>query len=75
MTRNPGSPASSPVDREELKYWAERGAKTAAFLLVIPGSTIAALGVGILVGQTVPVAVVGLGAGMLLWGLIVALRT
>ena len=75
MTRNPGSPASSPVEREELKYWAERRAKTAAFLLVIPGSTIAALGVGILVGQTVPVAVVGLGAGMLLWGLIVALRT
>jgi len=62
-----------PPHEEELRYWARRGTKTAAFLLVIPGSTLLALGVGMLIGQTLPLSVAGLGAGLLIWGLIVAL--
>jgi hypothetical protein len=62
-----------PPDQEESRYWAHRGAKTAAFLLVIPGSTLLAFGAGMLMGQTFPLSVTGLGAGLLIWGLIVAL--
>lgn len=65
--------AKYPMDAEELKYWARRGPKTAAFLLVIPGSTIIAVGIGLLIGQTLPVSVIGFGSGLLVWGLIVAL--
>ena len=57
----------------EMKYWARRGPKTAAFLLVIPGTTLIGLGVGLLTGQLVPGLVIGFGAGLLLWGLIVVL--
>ena len=60
-------------DDSEMKYWARRGEKTAAFLLVIPGSTIIALGIGLLASQVIPSAAIGFGAGLLIWGLIVAL--
>ena len=62
-----------PPDQEELRYWAHRGTKTAAVLLVIPGSTLIALGAGMLMGQMLSLSVLGLGAGLLIWGLIVAL--
>jgi hypothetical protein len=61
------------MDQEELERRAPRGARTAAFLLVIPGSAIVGVGAGMLIGQILPISVLGLGAGMLFWGLIVAL--
>jgi hypothetical protein len=61
------------MDKAEIKYWARRGAKTGAFLLVIPGSAITGLGIGLLTNHIVPTTVIGLGAGLLLWGLIVVL--
>jgi hypothetical protein len=73
MTTRAEEPMKYPLDQEELRYWARRGTKTAAFLLVIPGSTLIALGAGMLMGQMLPLSVVGLGAGLLIWGLIVAL--
>lgn len=61
------------VDAEDVKYWARRGSKTAAFLLVIPGSTIIAVGIGLMFGQLIPTSAIGFGAGLLIWGLVVAL--
>ena len=61
------------MDTKEMKYWMRRGAKTAAFLLVIPRSTIIGLGIGLLTSYTIPTTVIGFGAGLLLWGFIVAL--
>ncbi|HET7319776.1 MAG TPA: hypothetical protein VFK23_11615 [Nitrospirota bacterium] len=60
-------------DLTETKYWERREAKSAAFLLVIPGSTIMGFGFGLLSGHTTPSAIIGFGAGLLIWGLIVAL--
>jgi hypothetical protein len=65
--------ASYPMDQEELKYWARRGPKTAAFLLIIPGGAIIGVGVGLLLGQILPYSVIGLGVGVFVWGLIVSL--
>ncbi len=65
--------AKYSMDAKELQYWALRGAKTGAFLLVIPGSTIIAVGIGMLIGHMIPVSIIGFGAGLLVWGLIVAL--
>ena len=62
-----------PVDPSVAEYWARRGAKTAAFLLVIPGAAVIGLGFGMLTGNMTPYTVIGSGAGFLLWGLIVAL--
>jgi len=45
-------------DPEMMRYWVKEGPKTAAFLLVIP----------------IPYAIVGFGAGLLVWGLVVVLR-
>jgi len=59
---------------EEQLYWAKRGPKTAAFLLVIPGTTILAFGIGMLLDHPIPFSIVGFGAGLLIWGLIVALN-
>jgi hypothetical protein len=59
--------------KEDMQYWARRGAKTGAFLLVIPGATLIALGVGLLTNQLLPISIIGFGAGLLLWGCIVAL--
>lgn len=60
-------------DDSETRHWARQGEKTAAFLLVIPGSTIIGLGIGLLASQVIPSAGIGFGAGLLIWGLIVAL--
>ena len=73
MTTNCETHENYKMDAEELKYWARRGTKTAAFLLVIPGCTVIGLGIGMLTRQQVPSAVIGFGAGLLVWGLIVAL--
>jgi uncharacterized membrane protein YedE/YeeE len=72
MTTRTEARPEYPMDEEEMRYWARRGPK-AAFLLVIPGCTIMGLGIGLLQGQPVPLAVTALGAGLLIWGLIVAL--
>ena len=63
----------SALDEWEMKYWARRGERTAAFLLVIPGSTVVGLGVGLLSNQVIPTTVIGFGVGLLVWGLIVGL--
>ncbi len=60
-------------DPEMVKYWMMRGPKTAAFLLVIPGCALMGYGVGLLAANAVPYLVIGLGAGLLIWGLTVAL--
>jgi len=45
-----------------------------AFLLVIPGATAMGAGVGLLTAALIPCALIGFGAGCVLWGLIAALR-
>jgi hypothetical protein len=56
------------------KYWAERGPQMAAFLLVIPGATLIGSGTGMLFDKTTQASIIGFGAGLLIWGLVVALR-
>jgi len=73
MTANREQHAQYPMDQEAMQYGARCGTTTAAFLLVIPGSTLIGLGIGMLTSHIMPTAVIGFGAGMLLWGLIVAL--
>jgi uncharacterized membrane protein YedE/YeeE len=46
---------------------------SAAWLLVIPGSTFVGTGVGLAFGAPGPGLTTGLGAGVLLWGILVAL--
>jgi hypothetical protein len=60
-------------DPEMVKYWMMHGPKTAAFLLVIPGCTVMGYGLGMLLGSIIPYSVIGFGAGLLAWGLVVAL--
>jgi hypothetical protein len=60
-------------DPELQKYWAKRGPKTAAFLLVIPGCTVLGYRLGLLLPSVTSYAVMGFGAGLLVWGLVVAL--
>lgn len=57
----------------DVAYWEKRGPKIAAFLLVIPGAALIGLGAGIIGGQMLGGSVIGLGAGLLIWGLVVAL--
>lgn len=65
---------SDEAERQaEIEYWARRGAKSAAFLLVIPGPAVIGAGAGLLFGHLLPATLIGLGAGMLIWGMIVAL--
>lgn len=45
----------------------------AAFLLVIPGLTVAGFGLGLLAEQPLPWLLIGAGLGVALWGLIVAI--
>ncbi len=45
----------------------------ASFLLVIPGGALIGFGTGLIAQHPAPGAVIGLGAGMVLWGLIVSL--
>lgn len=60
------------LDPKMMRYWMRQGPKTAAFLLVIPGCTIIGYGIGLLTGHPLPYGVVGFGAGLLSWGLIVS---
>ncbi|HSB34460.1 MAG TPA: hypothetical protein VLG39_08400 [Nitrospirota bacterium] len=73
MTLYCGSYEKIVPDLAETKHWERREAKSAAFLLVIPGSTIIGFGIGLLSGHTTATTVIGFGAGLLIWGLIVAL--
>lgn len=68
-----GGAADANVSPNEMEYWAHRGPKMAAFLLVIPGATVLGFGLGLALHSIIPWTVMGLGAGMLLWGLVVAL--
>ena len=72
MTANVEAAKYTP-NEEEIRYYARQGPRTAAFLLVIPGSTLIGLGVGLLTTQMIPLALIGFGAGLLVWGLVVAL--
>lgn len=54
-------------------YSPEHDSRTAAFLLVVPGFTLIGVGVGLLSTNLVPYSTIGFGAGLLVWGLIVAL--
>lgn len=60
-------------DPEMVKYWMKQGPKTAAFLLVIPGCATIGVGVGLLASNPLPYSVIGLGVGLVTWGMIVAL--
>ena len=50
-----------------------QGPKAAAFLLVIPGCATIGYGAGLLASHSLPFRVIGFGAGLLIWGLIVSL--
>jgi hypothetical protein len=60
------------LDPKMMRYWMRQGPKTAAFLLVIPGCAIIAYGAGLPANHSLPYTVMGLGAGLLTWGLIVS---
>lgn len=47
------------------------GAAAAAFLLVIPGMAVLGTGVGMLIESIGAMSIAGVGAGLVLWGLIV----
>lgn len=65
--------AEKMTQREEM-YWAREGSRTAAFLLVIPGAGLFGYGYGLVSHFQIPGAMMGTGAGLVIWGLIVALR-
>lgn len=58
----------------EQKDWS-KNSWVAAFLLVIPGCIIIGLGIGLALGQPGFGAIIGLGAGLLSWGLIIVTRS
>lgn len=60
------------LDPKMMRYWMRQGPKTAAFLLVIPGCAAIGYGAGLLTAHALPWSVIGLGAGLLTWGLIVS---
>jgi hypothetical protein len=60
------------LDPQMMRYWMRQGPKTAAFLLVIPGCAIIGYGIGLLAKTPLPYSVIGFGAGLLVWGLIVS---
>jgi len=60
-------------DPEIQKYWIKQGPRTAAFLLVIPGCTLMGYGAGLMLAAPLACGLIGLGAGALVWGLVVAL--
>jgi hypothetical protein len=62
-------------DPQMMQYWMRQGPKTAAFLLVIPGCATIGYGLGLLAGHSLPYSVIGVGAGFLIWGLIVSLSS
>lgn len=61
------------ADPQMMRYWMRQGPKTAAFLLVIPGCLLIGCGTGLLLHNPVPYGVIGFGAGLLVWGLVVSL--
>jgi hypothetical protein len=61
------------MDPKIMQHWMRQGPRTAAFLLVIPGCGIIGYGIGLLFSRPTPYSVIGFGAGLLAWGLIVAL--
>jgi hypothetical protein len=61
------------LDPKMMQYWMRQGPRTAAFLLVIPGCGIMGYGIGLLSSRPIPDSLIGFGAGLLTWGLIVAL--
>ena len=61
------------LDPKMMRYWIRQGPKAAAFLLVIPGCAIIGYGAGLLANHSLPYSMIGFGAGLLLWGLIVSL--
>ena len=60
-------------DPEMMRYSMRRDPKTAAFLLIIPGCATIGYGIGLLTSKPLPYSVIGLGLGLLVWGLIVSL--
>jgi hypothetical protein len=60
------------LDPKMARYWMRQGPNTAAFLLVIPGCAIIGYGAGLLANRSLPYSVIGLGAGLLVWGLIIS---
>jgi hypothetical protein len=48
--------------------------RAAAFLLIIPGSAAIGFGIGLALASPAAGLIIGIGAGALIWGLIVALR-
>ena len=46
----------------------------AAFLLVIPGFALVGIGAGLVLDAPAPWTLIGFGAGLAVWGLVVALR-
>jgi hypothetical protein len=60
------------LDPKMMRYWMRQGPKAAAFLLVIPGCALIGYGSGLLAGHSLPYSVIGVGAGLLIWGLIVS---
>ena len=73
MNQNSTAGYAPQNDPEMMRYWMKQGPKTAAFLLVIPGCTLIGFGAGMLATNPLPYAVIGLGAGLFAWGLVVAL--
>lgn len=68
-------PQANTINPNLTQYWMRQGPKTAAFLLVIPGCATIGYGVGMLATHSLPYSVIGVGAGLLVWGLIVALSS
>jgi hypothetical protein len=60
------------MDPKMMRYWMRQGPKAAAFLLVIPGCTVIGYGAGLLANHSLPYSLIGLGAGLLIWGLTVS---
>lgn len=67
------TPYRPAADPQMMRYWMREGPKTAAFLLVIPGCATIGCGAGLLASRPIPYGIIGLGVGLLTWGLIVAL--
>lgn len=61
------------ADPQLMRYWMRQGPKTAAFLLVIAGCAMVGYGAGLLASKPLPFGIIGVGTGLLVWGLIVSL--
>ena len=68
-----GTTYRAECDPQMMRYWMQQGPRTAAFLLVIPGCTAIGYGIGLLLQKPLPWGIIGGGAGLLVWGLVVAL--